>query len=125
SLLALAGKAAAPLFAPCGFADWRAAAPLFCGLVSKETIVSALSVVLRGQLNAETLGTIFSPASALSYLVFVLLCTPCAAALAALRREYRSAGRRGAGWMALSVCWQLVLAWCSAAAVYRLALRIL
>ncbi|MDD6175957.1 MAG: ferrous iron transporter B, partial [Firmicutes bacterium] len=47
SLLALAGKAAAPLFAPCGFADWRAAAPLFCGLVSKETIVSALSVVLR------------------------------------------------------------------------------
>jgi ferrous iron transport protein B len=125
SILALMGKAAAPLFAPCGFADWRAVSPLFCGLVSKETIVSAFAVMLRGQLNAEGLSHIFSPAAALSYLTFVLLCTPCAAALAALRREYTSQCRCGARWLVLSVCWQLVLAWSLSAAVYHIVLWII
>lgn len=124
SILALLGKLAAPLFAPCGFADWRAVSPLFCGLVSKETIVSAFAVILRGQLNTEGLGCIFSPAAALSYLTFVLLCTPCAAALAALRREYMSQCRYGAGWLVLSVCWQLTLAWSLSAAVYHIAVWI-
>lgn len=122
SILAQVGRAAAPLFAPCGFGDWRAVSPLFCGLVSKETIVSVFAVLLRGRLDAQSLGEIFSPASALSYLTFVLLCAPCAAALSALRREYALQQKRGAaGRLALSVCWQLLLAWGLSAAVYQIA----
>ncbi len=121
SILAAVGKAAAPIFKPCGFADWRAVSPLFCGFVSKETIVSAFAVVLRGQLNAQNLQQIFSSASALSYLTFVLLCTPCAAALAALRKEFALTGRGGSKWLLLSVCWQLTLAWCMSAGIYQIA----
>jgi ferrous iron transport protein B len=51
----------------------------------------------------------------LAFMVFVLLYTPCAAALAALRREL------GGMWMAIAAGGQLALAWLMAFAAYRLA----
>jgi ferrous iron transport protein B len=53
-------------------------------------------------------------AAGLAFMVFVLLYTPCAAALAALRREL------GARWMAVAAGGQLVLAWIMAFLAYRL-----
>jgi len=92
SLLAALGKILAPVFTPLGFNDWRIATSLIAGLSAKEAVVSTLSV-LAGTSVAELSGTLanfFTPLSAVSFLVFSLLYTPCAAAIAAIRKELDS-----------------------------------
>ena len=86
SLLALIGQWIAPVFAPLGFADWRCATALISGFVAKESVVSTLEVLLGG---AAVTG-LFSTRSAVGFLVFTLLYTPCVAAVATIRRELRS-----------------------------------
>ncbi len=93
SLLALVGRFIAPLLRPLGFGDWRVATSLISGFTAKEAVVSTLSVLL-GTRSAElgsVLSSLFTPLSALSFLVFTLLYTPCVAAVAAIRRELNSA----------------------------------
>ena len=86
SLLALIGQWIAPVFAPLGFADWRCATALISGFVAKESVVSTLEVLLGG----VAVTGLFSTCSAISFLVFTLLYTPCVAAVATIRRELRS-----------------------------------
>src|SRR5699024_58587 len=89
SLLAGLGRIIAPIFAPLGFTDWRAATALITGFSAKEAVVSTLAV-LTGT-NVANLGgalaAIFTPLQAFSFLTFTLLYTPCVAAIAAVRRE--------------------------------------
>ena len=87
SLLALVGRWIAPVFAPLGFADWRCATSLISGFVAKESVVSTLKILLGG----AGLSTMFASRSAISFLVFTLLYTPCVAAVATIRREFGSA----------------------------------
>jgi ferrous iron transport protein B len=93
SLLALLGRGIAPLFAPLGFGDWRAATALVTGFTAKEAVVSTLGVLMG--VGAEELGAalpaVFTPLSAFTFLTFTLLYTPCAAAIAAVKRELGSA----------------------------------
>ena len=86
SLLALIGQWIAPVFAPLGFADWRCATALISGFVAKESVVSTLEVLLGG----VAVTGLFSTRSAISFLVFTLLYTPCVAAVATIHRELRS-----------------------------------
>ena len=118
SLLAVVGQALAPVFAPLGFGDWRAATALVTGLLAKETVLSTLGVLLGGDLTAALPG-VFSPAAAASYLVFTALYAPCVAAQAAMRQELGS--RLGTLAAAAGSC---AAAWCAAAVVYRLAILI-
>ena len=118
SLLAAAGQAIAPVFAPLGFGDWRAATALVTGLLAKETVLSTLGVLLGGDLTAALPG-VFSPAAAASYLVFTALYAPCVAAQAAMRQELGS--RLGTLAAAAGSC---AAAWCAAAVVYRIAILI-
>lgn len=92
SLLAFLGKLIAPIFAPIGFNDWRAATSLISGFTAKEAVVSTLGVLMNTTTSNLTnaLGTIFSTASAASFLAFTLLYTPCVAAVAAIKREMGS-----------------------------------
>lgn len=92
SLLSLLGTWMAPIFAPLGFADWRVATSLVTGLMAKEAVISTLGVLMGVGSDglAAALGGVFSTASAVSFLVFCLLYTPCVAALAAVRRELGS-----------------------------------
>ncbi len=92
SLLALIGQAIAPILRPLGFDDWRVATSLISGFSAKEAVVSTLSVLLgTGTANLDVaLSSLFTPISAISFLVFTLLYTPCVAAVATLRRELRS-----------------------------------
>lgn len=116
SLLAVIGKLIAPLFMPLGFGDWRAATALISGFSAKEAVVSTLSVLTGTTMSGlgDTLGTIFTPLAAVSYLVFTLLYTPCVAAVATIRREMNSA------WKTLAiVCMQCGVAWLVAFAVYQ------
>lgn len=92
SMLAAAGSFLAPLFAPLGFGDWRAATALITGFTAKETVVSTLQVLCEtGTTGFGTaLATIFTPLSAFSFLVFTVLYMPCAAAFGASKRELGS-----------------------------------
>ena len=108
SLLALLGSLIAPVLAPLGFGDWRVSTALITGFTAKETVVSTLAVLTGASISTlpQTLSSLFTPFSALVFLVFTLLYTPCVAAIAAVRRE---AGTRRA---AVQVCvLQCAIAW--------------
>jgi len=87
SVLAKIGAAIAPIFAPLGWGNWQATVAVITGLIAKENIVGALGV-LDG---IDELSESFTALSAYSFLVFNLLCAPCIAAMAAIRREMNSA----------------------------------
>ncbi len=119
SLLAMLGRLIAPVFAPLGFGDWRAATALISGFTAKEAVVSTLGVLLEtgtAQLPAALTG-MFTTASASTFLAFTLLYTPCVAAVAAMKKELGST--RAAAWVVLAQC---AMAWVVAFAVYRVAL---
>ncbi|MEG1744346.1 MAG: ferrous iron transport protein B [Ruthenibacterium sp.] len=117
SLLAGIGKFVAPIFAPLGFTDWRAATALITGLSAKEAVVSTMAVLMGTSVSQLTpaLAQIFTPLSAFSFLTFTLLYTPCIAAIAAVRREMNS--RMAAVWIALL---QTGLAWVVAFLVFHI-----
>ena len=85
SLLAIVGGLAAPVFGPLGFGDWRVSTALITGFTAKESVVSTLTVLLGG--DVSRLGTLFTPFTAVVFLVFTLLYTPCVAAVATVKRE--------------------------------------
>ena len=89
SLLALIGSWVAPIFRPLGFGDWRVSTALITGFTAKESVVSTLTVLLGG--DTAALSTMFTPFTAVVFLVFTLLYTPCVAAVAAAKRELGSA----------------------------------
>ncbi len=111
SLLAIIGRHIAPVFAPLGFADWRCAAALISGFIAKESVVSTLEILL----GTSALGALFTTKSAVSFLVFTLLYTPCVAAIAAIRREVGSGFRAGV----IALC-QCCVAYLAAFAVFSL-----
>lgn len=102
SLLAVVASFLAPLFKPLGFGDWRFVTALIAGCLAKETIVATISM-LFGSMAA--LPAALSPLGAAAYLVFVLLYVPCAAAMAAIRREL------GWKWMLNITALTCILAW--------------
>ncbi|MBX7370586.1 ferrous iron transport protein B [Clostridium chauvoei] len=104
SILASIGGFIAPIFRPLGFGDWQSSVSLLTGLLAKETVVASMEVIFAGDLSAM-LPLYFNAASALSFLVFVLLYTPCISVLGAMKKEY------GIKFTLLSVSYQLVLAW--------------
>ena len=100
SILARISGILVPLFAPLGLGDWRICTALISGFMAKESVVSTLEV-----LSGATIGSILSPLSAGSLLVFSLLYTPCVAAVASVRREL------GGKWAAGLALWQCLIAW--------------
>ncbi len=102
SLLAYIGRAIAVIFRPLGFGDWRVATALVSGFTAKEAVVSTLAVLCGT--SAETLSsllpTMFTPLSAISFLVFTLLYTPCVATISTIRKEF------GSFWSTLLVVFQ-------------------
>ena len=117
SLLALIGKWIAPLFTPLGFGDWKIATSLITGFTAKEAVVSTMSVLTGTSVSnlSQSLGAIFTPITAASFLTFTLLYTPCVAAIAAIKKEMDS------NWQAfIVVVMQCVVAWIAAFVVYHI-----
>lgn len=106
SLLAAIAGFISPVFAPLGFADWRISTALITGFTAKESVVSTLSVLLGGQTGS--IAGLFTPFSALVFLVFTLLYTPCVAAITAVKREL------GGKWAIGVAGSQCVIAWIAA-----------
>ena len=117
SMLASIGTFIAPSFTLCGFGDWRASVSLVTGLVAKESVVSTMAILYNSGVDANlasTLGQTFTPLSAYSFMVFVLLYTPCVAALSAIHKEMASLK-----WTSITILYQLVVAFLVSAFVYQ------
>lgn len=123
SMLASIGKTIAPLFTPCGFGDWRASVSLFTGLVAKESVVSTMAILYGSGLDtnlSNVLSQTFTPLSAYSFMVFVLLYVPCVAALSAIHKEMASFK-----WTFLVIVYQLFVAFSVSTLVYKVGSLIL
>lgn len=118
SLLAAVGRFIAPVFAPLGLNDWRISTSLLAGLTAKEAVVSTMSVLVGASVDtlSGALGGLFTTRSALSFLVFTLLYTPCVAAIATFRRELGSKLQT-----VCVVVEQCAVAWIFAFLVYQVA----
>ena len=114
------GKFMAPLVRPLGF-DWQEAVALMSGFVAKEIVVSTLGVLygLGGEAGAAELGAAIAgghltPLSGYAFMAFVLIYSPCLAAIAAVRRETNSWK-----WTLVSVGYLTGLAWLVAFVIYQ------
>ena len=114
SYLAMIGKAVSPVLGPLGF-DWKMSVCLLTGLPAKEAIVSTLAILYGGDISAAG----FTPLTAFSFMLFVLLYFPCVATIATLRRE------AGKVWAWFTVFHSLFLAWFISFIVYQLGSLIL
>ena len=109
SYLAAIGQFVSPLMEPLGF-DWKMSVCLLTGLPAKEAIVSTLAILYGGDISAAG----FTPLTAFSFMLFVLLYFPCVATIATLHRE---AGKQ---WAWFTVFHSLALAWLISFAVYQI-----
>jgi len=116
SLLAALGGVLAPVFAPLGLGDWRVATALVSGFTAKECVLSTL-LVMAGGVQANV-AAMFTPATAVVFLTFFLLYTPCVSAIAMAGREL------GGKWAAGLVAMQCCIAWIVSFAV-SLLLRVM
>ncbi|MBQ3080789.1 MAG: ferrous iron transport protein B [Clostridia bacterium] len=103
SLLAHIGLILSPIFRPLGLDRWQICAAVITGFSAKENVVSTLSVLASS--SGASPDQLFTPSSALIFLVFCLLYTPCAAAISAVRREL------GGRWALFTAFFQTGLAW--------------
>lgn len=113
SILASIGNVIAPIFAPLGFGNWQSAVSLLSGLLAKESVLASMEIIFAGDLSA-VLPMHFSNLSAYTFLVFVLLYTPCISALGTMKKEY------GGKFTFMSVIFQLVVAWGISFVVFNL-----
>ena len=124
SMLGTLGALIAPVFAPLGFGFWQAAVALLTGFIAKEMVVSSLSMFYGFSLTAAGTAvaaamTGFTPLSAFSMLVFILLYVPCVAATSTMAKELGSAK-----WTAFSVCWQISVAYVVSLLVHTVGLAL-
>jgi ferrous iron transport protein B len=122
SILAAIGTSIAWVFKPLGWGEWRPVMAALNGLVAKETVVSSFGifygfseVAAGGQEMWMSLRAAFSPLSATSFLIFVLLSAPCIAAISSIRREMNSVM-----WTLFAVGYMTAFGYIAALMVYQL-----
>lgn len=103
SLLAMLAGLIAPVFKPLGFGNWKITTALITGFMAKESVVSTLTVLVGS--SASSLTTFLTPLTSVTLLVFILLYTPCVAAITSVKREL------GSKWAICVVIGQCVIAW--------------
>ncbi len=122
SVLAAIGSVIAPIFAPLGWGDWKAAVAAVTGLIAKENVVGTFGILYGfaevAEDGAEVWGSLaqtYTPIAAYSFLVFNLLCAPCFAAIGAIKREMNSAK-----WTWFAIGYQCIFAYAVSICVYQL-----
>ena len=129
SILATLGGWMSTLFAFHGFATWEAGAAVLSGIMAKETVVATIGILYgvadvsteaedaldsAAQMMGTDMSTAFTTMSALAFMVFSQLYTPCVTALGTIKKE---AG--GWKWMAFSAVYMFVIAWLVSLLVYQ------
>ncbi|MGY3724116.1 ferrous iron transport protein B [Granulicatella balaenopterae] len=98
SMLAIVSGFIAPIFIPLGFGDWQSTTATIQGFVAKENVLSTMGVLFGiAEEVSEESGTLlnavashYTVPSAISLLVFNMLCMPCFAAVGAMKTELKS-----------------------------------
>lgn len=114
----IAGHLAAwltPVFAPLGI-DPLLSITLLFGFVAKEIVLGGMAVVLGAGANelANVVAARIDWVSAMSFMLFTLIYTPCLSAVATLHDEAKSLR-----FTVLAVAWPLALAWLTSFAFYQ------
>ena len=102
------GQFMAPVLNPLGISAELTIALIF-GFVAKEIVIGSLAVIYgqEGQMLVETITQNMNWIQAYSFMLFVLIYTPCVSTVATIRSETKSL------WFTtLSVIWPLSVAWC-------------
>lgn len=120
------GQILHPTLEPLGF-NWQMSVSLLTGLFAKEVVVSTMGVLYEvdehagtqasGVLSDALKRSGIAPLAGLAFLIFILLYSPCVAAITAIWRETGNAG-----WALFSVGYQTVLAWGMAFLVVQIGL---
>ncbi len=130
SILATLGGWMSALFTFHGFATWEAGAAVLSGIMAKETVVATIGI-LYGVADVSTeaadavdtastmlqtgMGAAFTSLSALAFMVFSQLYTPCVTSLGTLRKE------TGAWkWVGFSAVYMFAIAWFVSLLVYQI-----
>lgn len=96
SILYVVANAIYPIFKPLGFSSPLVVVALLVGIVAKEMVVSCLAIsngvvgnlsLLATSLTLSTSPIHFDMASAIGFLVFILLYTPCLSAISVMSKE--------------------------------------
>ena len=129
SYLAGIGSAASTLFAPQGFDTWEAGAAVVTGIMAKEAVVSTIGILYgadedavdtddadgtAGVLMATSMATAFTPLTALAFMVFTQLYSPCVTALGTIKKEAQSWK-----WMGFAFLYTCAVAWVASLLVYQ------
>ena len=121
SILGMIGSFVAPLFVLAGYGTWQAGVSLITGILAKESVVATMGMVYAGVEEGEALinviQQVFTPLSAISFLVMTLLYTPCLAALGAIKRETNSMK-----WTIFSAVYTFLIALVLSTLVYQVGL---
>lgn len=130
SFLASIGSVIGSLFVFQGFGNWEAGAAVLSGVLAKESVVSTIGILYgMPDISAEAedavetaeamlgtgMGNAFTPLSAIAFMVFSQLYTPCVTALGTIKKE---AG--GFKWMVFAAVYMFVLAWVVSLLVYQI-----
>jgi ferrous iron transport protein B len=122
------GQAIQPALKPLGF-DWKMSVSLLSGMAAKEVVVSTMSVLYTGTEDEAETSTltnrlkqdayidgspVFTPLTALSMMLFVLIYFPCIATVTAIARESKSWK-----WGLFVIVYTCVLAWIVSFVVYQ------
>ena len=130
SILATLGGWMSVLFTFHGFATWEAGAAVLSGIMAKETVVATIGI-LYGVADVSTeaadaantasmmlqtgMGAAFTSLSALAFMVFSQLYTPCVTSLGTIRKE------TGAWkWVGFSAVYMFAIAWFVSLLVYQI-----
>lgn len=129
SILATLGGWMSNLFVFHGFATWESGAALLSGIMAKETVVATIGVLYgaadvsteaadavesAGQMIETGMASSFTALSALAFMVFSQLYTPCVTALGTIKKE-----TGGWKWMIFSAVYMFVIAWVVSLLVYQ------
>jgi ferrous iron transport protein B len=127
SFMGMIGRSIEPVMKPLGF-DWRLSVSILSGLAAKEVVVSTLGVIFQADGNGgnnslvskiqnqhDASGSpLFSPLSAFSFMLFILIYFPCIGVVAAIKRE--SGNWK---WPAFIVFYTTGIAWLVSFIVYQ------
>lgn len=114
SMLANIGNAITWIFVPLGWGqEWEFTVATITGLLAKETVIGTFEVLFTGGWE-DAVSALLTPAAALSFLAFNMVCAPCFAAIGAMKRELGT-------WKmtAVAVLYQTALAYAVALVVFH------
>ncbi len=104
SIFGSIGRFIAPIFIPLGFGTWEASVSLLTGFLTKEAVVSTLSILFEK--GNTSIANEFTPLTAISYMIFTSLYIPCISTLATMKKELNSTK-----WFIFAITFQMIVAY--------------